>query len=191
MPSEYQDQFKPLLSFQRGPVGTVGSDCTDFVDDCQVPHSAKRSVFKSSELVEIKRVLLLSQPTELEVCSTYAKYATMRIKGIVYGSSESRVKNTSIVIAQLEAETRPARIEYFAKVSTVVNGTPSSIIMVSLHFFKPHPEKDCGKPVTIWECDMFDFFSICSIDVIKCRTVSLVDKLTDTMGNVLFVSPYY
>ena len=42
----------------------------------------------------------------------------MRIKGIVYGSSESRVKNTSIVIAQLEAETRPARIEYFAKVST-------------------------------------------------------------------------
>ena len=181
MPSEYQDQFKPLLSFQRGPVGTVGSDCTDFVDDCQVPHSAKRSVFKSSELVEIKRVLLLSQPTELEVCSTYAKYATMRIKGIVYGSSESRVKNTSIVIAQLEAETRPARIEYFAKVSTVVNGTPSSIIMVSLHFFKRHPEKDlCGKPVTI-----------CSIDVIKCRTVSPVDKLTDTMGNVLFVSPYY
>ena len=58
-------------------------------------------------------------------------------------------------------------------------------------FFKNHPEKDiCGKPVTIWECDIFDFCTISPIDVVKCRTVSLVDKLTDAIGNVLFVSPY-
>ena len=193
IPCEYEAEFKPLLNFKRAPVGTVGLDGSEFVDDVQVPHSAKRSVFTCSELVEIKRVLLLLYPmcSKIEVCSTYAKYTTMRIKGVVYGSSESRVKNTSIVIAQLEADARPARIEYFAKVSTVVDGTPVSHIMVCLHFFKNHPEKDiCGKPVTIWECDIFYFCTISPIDVVKCRTVSLVDKLTDAIGNVLFVSPY-
>ena len=55
---------------------------------------------------EIKNVLLSFHPTctELEVCSTYAKYSTLKIKGTVYGSTNSRAKNTSIVIAQLEAE---------------------------------------------------------------------------------------
>ena len=194
MPSEYGDEFKPLLNFQRGPVGTVGSDYSNVVDDVQVPHSAKRSVFTSSELEEIKRVLLLLYPThtKLEVCSAYAKYATMTIKGIVYGSSEGRVRNTSVVIAELDTEARPARINYFAKVSVVVDENPCSIIMVSLNFFKEHPDKDiCGKPVTIWECDIFDSCIISPIDVIKCRTISLVDKLTNAIGNVLFVSPYH
>lgn len=194
MPIEYQDEFKPLLTFEKKPVGTVGFDCMDCVNDLEVPHNAKRAVFNSSELEEIKRVLSSSHPTStpIEVCSVYAKYSTIRINGKVYGTSKSHVKNTSIIIAQIEAEDRPARIEYFAKVSTVINGTPSCIIMVSLSCFKNRHDKDiCGKPVTIWEYDTFDICTISPIHIIKCRTISLVDKLSESVGNVLFVSPYY
>ncbi len=48
----------------------------------------------------------------------------------------------------------------------------------------------CGKPVTVWECDLFDLSSFLLVQNIKCRTVSLVDKLDDVYGNVLFISPY-
>ena len=73
----------------------------------------------------------------------------------------------------------------------MIDGTPSSINMVSLSWFKNRHDKDiCGKPVTIWECDILDFCTISPINVIKCRTVSLVDKLSDHVGNVLFVSLY-
>ena len=60
----------------------------------------------SSEVDEVKCVILSLHPTctELEVCSTYTKYSTIRIKGTVYGSHKSRVKNTSIVIGQLHSE---------------------------------------------------------------------------------------
>ena len=61
-------------------------------------------------------------------------------------------KCTSIIIAQVDSEDRPARIEYFAKVSTVINETPSCITTVSLSCFKNRHDKDiCGNPVTIWE----------------------------------------
>lgn len=126
MPSEYQDYFKPLLTFERRFVGTVGSGTGDVCVDegLLVPHSTKRSVFNSSELEEIRRVLLLLRPTctQLEVYSTYAKYSTIKINRTVYGSIHSHAKNTSIVITQLENEICPARIEYFAKVSIVING---------------------------------------------------------------------
>ena len=192
LPSEYQDDFKPLLSFQKKFVGTVGSEEVN-VDDLQVPHGAKVSVFNYSEVDEVKRVILSLHPTctELEVCSTYTKYSTIRIKGTVYGSHKSRVKNTSIVIGQLHSESHPARIEYFAKVTAVIDGTSVSVMMVCLSWFKSRPDKDvCGKPVTIWECDVFDTCTISPISIIESRTVSLVDKLSDVAGSVLFVSPY-
>ena len=192
LPSEYQDDFKPLLSFQKKFVGTVGSEEVN-VDDLQVPHGAKVSVFNYSEVDEVKRVILSLHPTctELEVCSTYTKYSTIRIKGTVYGSHKSRVKNTSIVIGQLHSESRPARIEYFAKVTAVIDGTSVSVMMVCLSWFKSRPDKDvCGKPVTVWECDVFDTCTISPISIIESRTVSLVDKLSDVAGSVLFVSPY-
>ena len=53
MQNDYKDGFQPLLNFARRPVGTVGIDSLSSVDDAQLPHSAKRSVFSSSELEEI------------------------------------------------------------------------------------------------------------------------------------------
>ena len=191
-PSEYQDEFAPLLTFQRKFVGTVGSDEVNN-DELQVPHGAKVSVFNSSELDEVNAVMASLHPTcsKVDVCSTFTKYSTIKIKGTVYGSHNSRAKNTSIVMAQLHNELRPARVEYFAKVTTVVDETSVSLMMVCMSWFKSHPDRDiCGKPVTLWECDIFDTCTISPIDTIESRTVSLVDKLCDTSSNMLFVSPY-
>ena len=63
-------------------------------------------------------------------------------------------------------------------------------ILASLSWFKHHPQKNvCGKPVTVWEHDDFELRSFVPVQHMKCRTVSLVEKL-DVYGTVLFVSPY-
>ena len=73
----------------------------------------------------------------------------------------------------------------------VVDNVSQFHILVYLSCFKYHQEKDlCGKPVTIWDCDFFEPSQYVSIENIECRTVSLIDKLNDGYGNVLFISPY-
>lgn len=72
-----------------------------------------------------------------------------------------------------------------------VDGTTHSHILACLSWFRHHTQKDiCGKPVTVWECDLFDVTNFLIVQHIKCRTVSLIDKLDDVYGNVLFISPY-
>ena len=72
-----------------------------------------------------------------------------------------------------------------------IDGVYSHAILAFLSWFKTHQQKhECGKPVTIWEYDLFDECNFIPADQIICRSVSLVDKLNDTIGNVLFVSPY-
>ena len=65
--------------------------------------------------------------------------------------------------------------------------------MFSALWFKRHLMADTyGSPISIWECDIFDLpdvSSIVPIQFIRSRTVSLIDKLDDTYGTVLFVSP--
>ena len=74
-----------------------------------------------------------------------------------------------------------------------MHGTCYSHILFSAMWFKQHPMADSyGSPISIWECDIFDIPEvsyIIPIQFIRCRTVSLVDKLNDTYGTVLFVSP--
>ena len=88
-----------------------------------------------------------------EIASTFHKYHTLQLRGKLYGSYKSRSKNSSIIFADLHGETRPARINFFSCVS--INS--QVIILVSLNWFKSHPQKsECGKPVTVWEHDLFD-----------------------------------
>ena len=62
--------------------------------------------------------------------------------------------------------------------------------LVRLCWFKEHVKKDvCGKPVTVWEHDIFETHNFRQISHIKAKTVSLVEKLDDTYDTVLFVSP--
>ena len=88
--------------------------------------------------------------TIVDISSTYVKYSTVLLGGKVYGSTRSRAKSTSIVLAELEIEIRPTRINYFAKISAVIDGNSHNQVMVCLSWFKHHMHKDiCGKPVTV------------------------------------------
>ena len=203
MPTEFKEDFQSLVSFQRNPVGTVGMDvvhsmamdCSSESDrELRIPHNSTRCVFNLSELDEL--TLLFSETystsTAFEMFSTYSKYSIIGMGGKVYGSHKSRSNSSSIILAELNAETRPARINYFAKVSTLVDGTHHNHIVVCLSWFKCHVQKNlCGKPVTIWEHNLFDLCNFLPVQNIVCRTVSLVDKLDNVFGNVLFVSPYH
>ena len=113
------------------------------------------------------------------------------LQGNVLGSYKSRSKNSSIIYAEYNGELRPARINYFAKVAVTVTGTIHNHILASLSWFKSHIKKDtCGKPVTVWEHDLFDLTNFVLATTIKYRSISLIDKLDNIYGTVLFVSPY-
>ena len=195
IPSEFREDFENLLSFHRGPVGTLGTDlCTTSIpeDDISLPHSFTRSVLDSSEVDQISSILgSASRSSSDSIGALYKRYTHAIIKGKLYGSSKSRAKNSSVVLADLNGEVCPARINFFAKVSAVINNDSNNFVLVHLSWFRHHPQKNaCGKPVTVWEHDDFELSSFSSMHHIKCRTVSLVDKLDDICGTVLFVSPY-
>ena len=198
IPTEFKDDFENLVSFQRSPVGTLGMDVIQSSTDCadreiRIPHNSTRYVFDAAEMDKLTHFFARFYPSSTcQIASTCRKYLVIGIGGKVYGSYKSRSSNSSIILAMLEAETRPARINYFAKVSILVDGEHCNHIVVCLSWYKHHAQSDkCGKPVTIWEHDLFDLYSFLLVEDITCRTVSLVDKLNEMVGNVLFVSPYY
>ena len=194
VPNEFQEDFQDFLSFHRNPVGSLGMDCSSEAEkELQLPRHHIRCVFNSSELDELMNLFSGIYPTSttLNITSTYSKYSMIEIGGNVYGSHKSRSKNSSVVLARLNGDTRPARIEYISKVSVSVDDDQHSHIVVCLCWFKCHVQKNkCGKPVTVWEHNLFDLCNFLPVQQIVCRTVTLIDKLDDVFGNVLFVSPY-
>ena len=71
----------------------------------------------------------------------------------LYGLPHSSTVSTSII------EERPARINYFASHSITVQGSQHDTVLFSASWFKYHPSKNVyGKPVTVWECDIFEVF---------------------------------
>ena len=199
MPDAFKEDFKNVMSFHRKPVGTLGMDVVHSSieeSDCdlRVPHNCTRSTFDSTELDRLTQLFAVLYPlsTIRDIASTFSKYLVVEIQGNVYGSYKSRSRNLSIILAELGAETRPARINYFAKVASLVDGVHCNHVVVYLSWFKHHAQKNkCGKPVTIWEYDLFDEHGFIPIEHIVCRTVSLIDELDDLVGKVLFVSPYH
>ena len=197
IPDQFRDDLQQLVSFQRHSVGTLGkdtafqADCSKDSNDLLLPHNYSKCAFDSSEIRFLTEFFATIHSTNCTVNTTYTRYTVATIRGNIFGSYKSRSKNSSIVIAAYGGDFRPARINYFAKVSVSDNGVAHSHIVVSLSWFKQHIKKDiCGKPVTVWEHDLFDFNGFSFVQSIKCKTVSLVDKLDDIYGNVLFVSPY-
>lgn len=58
-----------------------------------------------------------------------------------------------------DGEDRPVRINHFAVHTFPLSDIACDVKMIlfSASWFKFHPNKDsCGKPVTIWECDIFE-----------------------------------
>lgn len=196
-PDEFREDFNDIFSFQETSVGSLGSDAnlsgstTVQCSNVSLPHSYIRCVLDISEMDELKEYFSTSYPGDIEINSTYKQYSWVTVNGKTLGSYKSRSKNSSIVLADYNDEVRPGRINFFAVVSVLFNGSLLNPVLVCLSWFKHHEQKDaCGKPVTIWEHNLFDSSSFLFISAVKCRTVSLVDKLDDNHGKVLFVSPY-
>ena len=73
-----------------------------------------------------------------------------------------------------------------------IDGQNRSQILVSVSWYKKHKDKDCfGKPITIWECDLFETscFDLIPLAYVICRTISLVDVLDTTGSNALIICP--
>ena len=209
-PEEYKSDFNDVFksSFQTDVQGTLTLDFDQFepvdqnINDfsltsptpsISLPSNIYRSVFSPADFENIKQMysqLYDIQPDsdELQVHTAYCQYLTTKLNNKVYGSFKSRARNTNIILAQFNNEIRPARINFFAKHNTVINGVTITHLLVSLNWFERHHEQfKLGKPVTVWHYDLF--CDAGAFNFIRNRTVSLVDKLDSVNGSVL-VSPY-
>ena len=96
------------------------------------------------------------------------------------------------MIHTIEQEIRPARINYLAKHTVTVKEELYEHLLVSLSWFKHHSlENTFGKLVSIWESDLFEIPGVHSVipQLIRCRAVSLIDKIQEHDPTVLLVIP--
>ena len=204
LPSEFKEDFRKVALFQQQSVGSLGEDVVLSPEGLSekpcsytLPHSFVRCVFNSYEFDKVKETLSAIYPANdqlelaIDISKIYQKYSFITFNEKVYGNYKSRSKNSSIVLAEFKDEAQPARINFFAKVSASVNGAQNFYVLVCLNWFARHIKVHaCGNPVTVWHSNLFDMYNFMPLDSIKSRTVSVVSKLDDTTGNVLFVSPY-
>lgn len=188
LPSEFKEDFENLISFQRSPVGAFGTDFGAYSDrdvcDLELPHSFSRSVFNSSEMDQPMQLFTILHLLIVELTVRISSTPLLWCEK-VFGSFKGQSKNSNIILAQLSGENRPAKINYFAKVSVLVDGT-SNIHLVVSNWFKHDVQKNvCGEPVTVLELDLFHLCVFMPAQHIKCRTVSFVDKLDDVFGNTI------
>ena len=196
VPKELKKEFFKYTCFEKDLVGTLGADLSPNVDhqiDVSLSNYYTRCVFDSSEIEDLSTLLQLLYPSSTcaSVNTTYKKYSIAVVKGKTYCSFKSRAKCSSIVLAELNGQLRPTRVNIFSKVVASVDDNSVILILFSLNWFKSNMyQQVCGEPVTVWEHDIFDACGFLPAQSIKCRTISLVDKLIVDYGSVLFVSPY-
>ena len=202
-PVEYQEEFKPLFIPKR-VVGTL-SDC--FVPPSalpplstplaaspsitvwcvnsqhQFPKHSQWGVFTQSEVDGLK--LLYSELANVSSSSIDIplKYQQVTVYGKVLGSYTCRSAASSVVMAVRNPVTaeRPAQVNCFARHTVTIADTQHTLLLFRASWYKPHRNKDAyGKPITVWERDIYelpDSRSIVPIQFITSRTISLTDKL--------------
>ena len=121
------------------------------------------------------------------------------------GSYKSRSCNSSVVLAIWPHDffgtrysapeppilQRPVRINYFAHHNIKVNDKTYEHTLMCCSWFQLHPGKDeYGKPITVWENDLFEtgVYNLLPVQFILSRTVSLIDNVGE-LGNALLVVP--
>ena len=152
------------------------------------------SVFKSSEVEGLTQ--LYSELTGVleSAIVVPSAFQQVTVNGKVLGAHKSRSSSSStvMVVTNSSSEERPARINYFAKHTASINNVQHTFLLFRASWYKPHRDKVAfGKPITIWENDIFEIpskYSVVPVQFIKSRTVSLVDKLSNG-ENVLLVCP--
>ena len=180
-------------------------DCSQM--HISLPSCCSRALFNASEIVgltELYSRLHSTPPSSIQINAAFLKYSSASLNGKLFGSHKSRSSSSSIVLASWDPElfgisgpatsqdiNRPLRINYFAKHNIVINGHVFSHLLMSASWFKYHPKKDIyGKPVSVWECDIYETpacYSIIPVQLIRYRTVTLIDKLDG--ASALFVCP--
>ena len=149
--------------------------------------------------------------TNIELNSSYQKYSHATVNGKTVGSYRNIRHTSQVVIAKwvlalfrrdtqalqtpcTDLEYQPAKANFIARHAAIVSGTTVIHILFSVLWFKPHPHMNrCGKPITIWENDVFELSGISSmipIQLIQSRAVYLVDKPTPFETSALYVCPY-
>jgi len=85
--------------------------------------------------------------------------------------------------------TRAARINYFSKHSACINGVNTTHLLANLSWFLYHPSHtSLGKPLTIWYNNLFEpcgLHTLLPVHFIKCRAVSIIDKLDQQDVNIV------
>lgn len=175
----------------------------------KLPSHCTRGVLTTTELnqLEILYSRLYKVPASLvKVNQCFLKYKSILMYGKQIGTHLSRSSSSSILMCSwnsiftatnellaITSEERPARIEYFAQLTVTINDATLNHLLFSASWFKCHPRKNAfGKPVSVWECDVFDvpaLSSLVPVQFINRRTVSLIDKLDDVIGQVLYIIP--
>lgn len=153
-------------------------------------------------LIKLYTKLYSISSSALEISSVYFKYSSVEINGKRVGSHGNRTQSSSIVMVScnnqlfctklaITLKSRAARVDYFCKHVVTINGENHTVTLVSLSLFKIHPKSsEFDKPVTVYNCDIFEpegIYSLIPVQFIEIRCVSLLDKLD--RESVLFVCP--
>lgn len=174
-----------------------------------LPTTYTKQLFTSDDVLMLRTLYSKLYETasldEIEVNFSFRKYKTICINGKQIGSYKSSSSNSSIVLAVWNhdlfetsyslAESpvlhRPVQVNYFCHHNITVDGKSYEHTLMCCSWFQFHPKKDsCGKPVTIWEHELFETsaINILPVQFILSRTISLVD-IVDELGRALLVVP--
>ena len=177
LPETYKDQFSPILESSRHVVGmlrdfspavsTLSKTTTDWSINgiaAKVPKNFSRGVFSSNQtngLEELYCSFYSVSSSSIIMTSSFHKYKEITLYGKQLGGYRSRSSSSSTVMAawnlRNKEAVRPARINYFAEHSVNVNNTSVTHVVFSVSWFKTHPKQQHnGKPISLWECDIFE-----------------------------------
>ena len=151
------------------------------------------------ELSKLYSALYSVSPSEIDATSSFLKYQSCCICSKVVGLFKSHSAASSHVMvcwdskvfgpspgncsSAQDQELRPAQSNYFAKDTVNMQGNICTHLLVSLSWFKHHPlENLYGKPMSIWEPDLFEMagvHSIIPVQFICCRAITLLDKVNE------------
>lgn len=161
----------------------------------QQPKSCSRKVFSSHQLdnlMELYTKLYSVSRSAITLSNTYLQYSSITLNGKILGSFKGMYASSSIVIANWnyalfggsfssDDVPKTAKIEFFCQHNIMSRGERKSNFLVSLLWFKPHPKNTTfGKPLSVWYYDLFELggiYDVVPLHFIKCRAISLIDKL--------------
>lgn len=220
LPDEFCNEFQSLfprinqtgsvsdtLSIER-PVLTDTTKWSMDLDHFKLPKHSSRQVIYSTRkdhLMELYSELHSVSRSALTISNTYLRYTCAFVDGKILGSHKTRMSSSSIVMVDwdktlfgpcLSSGTeatvpRAAKIDFFCKHDILCDGRTISHLLVSLSWFKYHPENTkFGKPTSVWFHDIFEpdgIHTLIPIQFVKSRTISLIEKLDGQ--SVLFVCP--